>query len=228
MDKSKWQELKPNILFCFFIVVLMFLASFILDRQLPADVKIPVHWNIKGEVDRYGSKIEGLYMLPGLTVVMVLLFTLIPMIEPRRKHLQFSMKAYKLIVSSIIVFMAVIHAIILISVKGAAPDVGRLVNLGVGVLFMILGNYLGKIRSNFFIGIRSPWTLSSEVSWYKTHRLGGWLFFILGLITLINVIFWNSKRAFIILITGVLICAIVPTIYSYFVWKSDPNKKSRF
>jgi len=227
MNKLTWTDIKPTVLLCILVWVLMFLAALSVDRQLPEDARVPMHWNIKGEVDRYGSKVEGLYLLPGLTAVMILIFALVPLIEPRRRHLQLSLKAYKIIISAIIIFMAVIHGLILWSTMGKQVDIGRLVNLGIGILFVLLGNYLGKVRSNFFLGVRTPWTLSSELSWSKTHRLAGWLFVILGLLVLINVAFWEPQRAFIIMIGGVIICGLVPYIYSYFIWKKDNNRQVR-
>lgn len=77
------------------------------------------------------------------------------------------------------------------------------------------------------MGVRSPWTLSSELSWTKTHRLAGWLFVILGLLLLINAAFWEPQRAFGIMIGGVIVCALVPYVYSYFVWKKDSNRQVR-
>lgn len=227
MNNLKWTDIKPTVVFCVGVLVLMLLASLWVDQQLPVDTQVPMHWNIKGEIDRYGSKVEGLYMLPGLTAVMILIFALVPLIEPRRRHLQLSLKAYKIIIAAIIIFMAVIHGLILWSTIGKQLDIGRSVNLGIGILFVLLGNYLGKVRSNFFMGVRSPWTLSSELSWTKTHRLAGWLFVLLGLLILLNAAFWEPKRAFVIMIGGVIICALVPYVYSYFIWKKDPYRQVR-
>lgn len=227
MSNVKWQEIKPAIVICLIVLGLMLVASWWVDQQLPADARIPVHWNIKGEVDRYGSKFEGLYMIPGLTAVMIILFALIPLIEPRRRHLQLSMKAYRIMITAIIVFMGCIHGLVLWSSAGKMLDIGRLVVLGIGVLFILLGNYLGKVRSNFFVGVRTPWTLSSELSWTKTHRLTGWLFFVFGLVLLVNAAFWHPKLAFIIMICGVVICSLGSMVYSYFVWRKDPNRQVR-
>lgn len=227
MSSEKWREIKASIIFCLFVWTMMLLASLWVDQQLPDEVKVPMHWNLRGEVDRYGSQLEGLYMLPGLTAVMIILFALVPLIEPRRRHMQLSLSAYKKIICAIIIFMGCIHGLILLSSLGKHLDIGRLVVFGIGVLFVWLGNYLGKVRSNFFVGVRTPWTLSSELSWTKTHRLAGWLFFLFGLVQIGTAFFWQPHWAFGIMIGGVLICSLTPMVYSYFIWKRDPNKQTR-
>lgn len=224
---SKWQIIKPVLILNLSILVLMVLASIWVWQQLPADARLPVHWNISGEVDRFGSKFEGLFLVPLVTLGMMALLMLVPVIEPRRQHIWRSMKAYRAILIAIILLMAFLHFVLLTAALGQTVNVGRLVTLGVGILFILIGNYLGKVRSNFFLGIRTPWTLSSERAWNKTHRLGGWLYVILGFIIVMNGIFWGATRAFIVLISGAILFSIIPAVYSYFVWKSDPDKQTR-
>jgi uncharacterized membrane protein len=93
-----------------------------------------------------------------------------------------------------------------------------------GILFMAIGNYLGKVRSNFMFGIRTAWTLSSEISWNKTHRLGGWLFFITGLLVFLSGLWRNGELTFGLLFAGTLSSVILLFGYSYWVWKSDEER----
>jgi uncharacterized membrane protein len=120
--------------------------------------------------------------------------------------------------------MAGVQALIVLSAVGVArSDVGaRLVPAGVGLVLMVVGNYMGKVRSNFFFGIRTPWTLSSERSWNRTHRLGGRLLVLIGLVAVVTPIFpWAGVVE---LVAGVPVVVVVLVIYSYVEWSRDPAK----
>ncbi|MCB0026848.1 MAG: SdpI family protein, partial [Anaerolineales bacterium] len=107
------------------------------------------------------------------------LIAAIPFIEPRRSNLAMSRTAYVALWAVLLFYFLVLHVILVINALHEAGvvafnlDVGRLVPISVGVLFVVIGNYLGKIRSNYMMGIRTPWTLASDLAWDKTHRLGG-------------------------------------------------------
>ena len=100
-----------------------------------------------------------------------------------------------------------------------------IVGLAVGTLFIIVGNYLGKTRSNFFIGIRTPWTLSSDSVWQKTHRLAGKLFMLSGLIIVVSSWFIANSNLGTLVIFTVLPAALIPCIYSWWLWRSEQNNK---
>ena len=93
-----------------------------------------------------------------------------------------------------------------------------------GALFMVIGNYLGKVRSNFIFGIRTPWTLSSEDAWDKTHRLGGWLFFVTGLLIFLSGLFSENGWIFVMLLGGFFLAIIFLFGYSYWIWKQDKKE----
>jgi len=193
--------------------------------QIPADAQIPFHWNIKGEVDNYASKPVGLLMGPVMVIFLTLLLIFIPRMEPRKENLEQSQKAFQTVIGGILIFFAGLHLITILAVLGYEANIASMMAFLLGALFMAIGNYLGKIRSNFMFGIRTPWTLSSEVSWNKTHRLGGWLFFISGLLVFLSGFLRNGELTFGILLGGLFGSIILLFGYSYLIWKSDKDKK---
>jgi len=207
-----------------FVLLIMLAASAWAWHLLARDARIPVHWSLTGEVDRYGGKFEGLLMLPLILAGVALLFTALPFLEPRARHLKLSHKAFGALWVGTVLFFAAVHLGMVAKALGKSVDVPFMSGLASGLMMMVLGNYMGKLRSNFFIGIRTPWTLSSELSWSKTHRLGGWLFVLLGGVFTISTLFGVSVF-FKVLTPGVLTMVVVLFVYSYVIWKSDPNKQ---
>ena len=193
--------------------------------KVPADAQIPIHWNAQGEVDNYGSKAFGLLMGPSLIFFLSLLLAIVPHIEPRIENLQQSQKAYKVVWGFIVVFMLGLHLITTSTALGKAINMATMMSFAMGILFMAIGNFMGKIRSNFMFGIRTPWALSSDVSWNKTHRLGGRLFFIVGLIVFLSAFLQRGDLSFGLLIAGLFITLILTFSYSYWVWKQDEGRK---
>lgn len=194
--------------------------------KVPADAQIPIHWNAQGEVDNYGSKAFGLLIGPGLVFFLSLLLAFIPRMEPRIENLQQSQKAYKVVWVFVVLFMLGLHLITTSAALGKNINMATMMSFAIGVLFMAIGNYMGKIRSNFMFGIRTPWALSSEESWNKTHRLGGRLFFLTGLLVFISAFFQRGDLSFGLLIGGIFVILIVTYAYSYWVWKQDEDRKS--
>jgi uncharacterized membrane protein len=207
------------------LIVFMFSLTIMIWNRVPSDASIPVHWGIDGKPDRFGGKIEGLLLIPLISLLFPFLYWLIPKIDPRKFNVEKSRKAYVVIIIAIMTFMAVVHSIMAASACGRTINVSIIIPAAVGVLFMILGNYMGKIRSNFFLGFRTPWTLSSDLSWNKTHRLAGWIMVVFGLMLALTAIIGNGTATMIVLLSGMLATIAIPTIYSYLKWKSDPCRK---
>lgn len=182
--------------------------------------RVPIHWNAQGEVDRYGSRLEGLIGIPLVTLGVSALLAFLPRVEPRRRHLEQSAKAYHALWVLVLVVLGVVHAAVLFTGVGRAVPVGTLVPGLMGLLLVVMGNYLSKVRSNFFFGIRTPWTLASERSWDRTHRLAGRLFAGVGILTLLALPSGSSATAA-VLFAGLLIAIGVSTVYSYLVWRDE-------
>lgn len=194
--------------------------------QIPDGAQIPIHWGLDGQPNGWAPKWVGLLMTPGLGVVLGGVFLTIPRFDPRREHLVASTQAWVAITGSAMLLLLAVHVLVIALTLGATIDMGRLLGVGIGLLFAVIGNFLGKTRSNWFMGIRTPWTLSSERSWTKTHRLGGRLFMAVGLLSIVLGLLTSDQMVFFALVPGLLVAAVVPIVYSYFVWRDDPEKRA--
>lgn len=216
-----------NILILSSVIFLIDVAITIIAwAKVPDGVQIPIHWNVAGEADNYGSKTFGLLMGPGLIFFLSVLLAFVPHMEPRIENLQQSQKAYKAFWAVLLVFMLTLHIVTTLAALGFALNIATMMAFMMGTLFMAIGNYLGKIRSNFMFGIRTPWALSSEISWNKTHRLGGRFFFVIGFLVFVSGVFRIGALTFGLLLGGIFLSLSVLTAYSYWVWKHDENRKS--
>lgn len=185
--------------------------------------RIPVHWNVYGQVDRYGGKVEGLLMLPLLTLGLYFLLLFMPRIDPGQANYQRFAGAYSIIRIATTALLAVIYGVTNLWIRGYRIDMSIVVSLAVGALLIVIGNLMGKIRPNWFVGIRTPWTISSKASWTKTHRLGGRLFIVMGL-AFIAAGIARSPWTFIAAAAIAIGSVIWMLVYSYLVWRDDPDK----
>jgi uncharacterized membrane protein len=205
------------------LIGLMFAAALIVWPSAPA--RIPVHWNASGDIDRYGGKVEGLLLLPTLALGIYLLMRYLPRIDPGRANYARFGGAYTAIRAGVVLLMAGIYGMVIAWVLNVPVDVSRAVPVAVGALFMLFGSVLGQVKPNWFVGIRTPWTLSSTESWARTHRLGGWLFIALGVLFAITGAFKLGSFGYVVI--GAAIAAVaVLVVYSYFVWRSDPARRT--
>jgi uncharacterized membrane protein len=148
-------------------------------NQLPEQV--PIHWGIDGQIDRYGSKV-WVYVTAFLPLAMFGLMKVIPKIDPRKDNYIKHADSYEIMVTGIILFMGFLHWAVILYSMGYNFNIIVLLKGTIGILFMLLGNYMPRIRHNYTLGIRTPWTLASESVWQKTHRAGGYGFMAVGLI----------------------------------------------
>lgn len=190
-----------------------------LDR-LPAE--LPTHWNLQGEVDGWTRKHLAVVMVPVLGLVIAVLLAFLPKIDPRRANFPLYEGVWWLVGNTILLFMAGIQVFVIGSGLGWAVSMERVVGLGVGGLLMVMGNYITRVRQNWFLGIRTPWTLSSEASWRETHRLGGPLL-VLGGIFIIATTLLTGRLAPWVPIVGAALPALISVVYSYLVWRDDPE-----
>jgi len=217
--KTNWRVELPLIL----LVAAMFAGALVVWPAAPE--QIPVHWNAQGDVDRYGGKVEGLLLLPLMTLAIYLLTRYLPRIDPGRANYARFGGAYAAIRIGVLLLMAGVYAVVLAWVLKRPVDVSRLLPLAVGALFVLIGSVLGKVRPNWFVGIRTPWTMSSKISWVRTHRLGGWLFMALGVLFAASGAFKLGSFGFVV-IAAVIAVVVILFGYSYVVWKADPEKQS--
>jgi uncharacterized membrane protein len=195
--------------------------------QLPPDAQVPIHWGPDGTPNGYASKTIGLLLLPLTAAGLAILLAFIPRFEPRRTNLERSGKAYGAIWVGVMLLMAGIQVIVVVTTLGGTPDMSRLTLLGIGVLYLVIGNYLPKVRPNYMMGIRTPWTLTSDLAWNKTHRIGGRLFVAEGLVFIaLGLVGVAPEVLAVAIVGGIVILLVVLFAYSYQVWKSDPEKRT--
>lgn len=193
-------------------------------NAIPEGAQIPVHWNLQGEVDRYGSKEEALLFVPVIALGITFLMWFLPRLDPRRANIEASGKFWNAATIGVVAFLAYMHTLLALSASGTNIDITSALIPGMAVLFIALGNYLGKTRSNWFGGVRTPWTMSSEYSWEKTHRWTGRLFVATGLAAIAVWLVADPWIAFFVMIGGVLASAIAGIVLSYFFWRGDPDR----
>jgi len=206
------------------LVAMLALAAYAW-QILPADARIPTHWNIRGEVDGYGSKATGLLLSPILLLFVSGIIVLAARFDPRRSHVVQSQKFLRATLVGLAIFMLTLHGALVGVALGYALPMNTVVLCMVGGLFVVTGNYMGKVRSNYFAGVRTPWTLSSELSWNKTHRLAGRLFMASGMLT-VCLAWVDDAIAVYGMLAALLLTSVVSVVYSYVIWKQDPERKS--
>lgn len=190
--------------------------------------QLPVHWGFDGEPDRYGGRIEGLLLLPAITTGLALLLWGAPFIDPRRANLVKSEGAYTAMSLATVTVLGVVHLAMIASATGRAVSMGAVIGISIGALFVVLGWAMRHVESNFIFGVRTPWTLSSERSWKRTHALAGRLFMaggiatmVAGVVTFVTGTEWLPVTT--LLVTG-LGASLASVVYSYVAWRGDPNR----
>lgn len=204
-------------------VLLPFVYLAYLWNSLPE--KVPIHWNLKGEIDDWGSKLSliGLvFLLPVLTYVLMLA---IPKIDPK-KRIEFMGGKYYQLKLVLVCFMSVLALFIIHSSKSQTLSSPSIVFVLIGLLFMALGNYFKVIKQNYFVGIKTPWTLESEEVWKLTHILAGKLWILGGLLVVIFSLVLPENINFYLFLTITTIISIVPIVYSYLIFRKlkKPNQ----
>lgn len=205
------------------IVLLPFIYLAYIWNQLPE--KVPMHWNINGEIDRYGEKIELIIIPILLPLLVYIIFLVVPKIDPKNKLNKMGNKLHS-IKFLLTTFMSILALFIIYIAKNESFTNPNYIVLLIGILYIIFGNYFKTIKANYFIGIRTPWTLESETVWKKTHKLGGKLWFAGGIIIVIASLILKKETNFTIflIITGII--TIIPIAYSYLIFKNG-RKSSR-
>lgn len=186
---------------------------------------VATHWNLQGTPDGYSSRLWAVAMMPLLTLGLTGLFNVLPKVDPRRENYAKFLDSYWLIANAVLVFTGVADALILANGLGYTVQVDRLLPLGIRLLFAFLGNYLTRVEPNWFVGIRTPWTLSSDAVWRKTHRTAGWLFVVGGLVIAAGA--FAPRGVFLpLFVATIVVVAGIPVVQSYVLWKREQNGRA--
>ena len=178
--------------------------------------QIPTHWNVNGEVDDYTAKPWGVVILPAAAAFTWAIMKLIPAISPKGFRTDAFQDVVNVIQLTLVGFMSIVAILVLLEARGINVFIDNVILLGVGLLFFVLGIYMRKIGKNFFIGIRTPWTLASDEVWKRTHRLGGRMFMLGGVFIIVAGFARVTPLTMILIILAV---ALVPVVYSYVIYR---------
>jgi len=184
--------------------------------RLPAQVA--THWGIQGEADGWSSPLAAVLMVPLATLIVAGVMLAAPRIDPRRESWEIHGRTYWLVVNLVSCFLLAVHILIIGEGLGWGLPVARLIPIAVGALLVLIGNLLPRLHPNWFMGIRTPWTLSSDEVWRRTHRLGGTLLVIAGLLTVLGGFFAGGIAIYLI-VALVGVCVLVPVLYSWLLWR---------
>jgi uncharacterized membrane protein len=212
--KSEWPQL--------LVLLLPFCAAALLWDRLPD--RMPSHWNARGEIDGYASKTFAACFVPLLNVALAALLYFLSFLDPKiqrstpEARLNFR-KVFRIVRLAFSTFMTVIALAILAIGTGLPLDMTRTIGIGLAVMLGILGNFMGKVRPNYFVGFRTPWTLESPEVWVKTHRLAGRVMVGASLLLFAAALALCGPFYTWTLVSLVICMAVVPTLYSFVLYR---------
>ncbi len=194
------------------LILLVFVASVLVYPHLPG--RVPSHWNVNGQVDGYSSRGFVVFFMPLLIAWIYAMMVLLPLIDPKRQNYARFAGAYRMLRGALVVFLSGIWMISILSGLGYSVDVRTITRGGLGLLLLLFGSFMGQIRFNYFVGVRTPWTLADERVWQQTHLFTGHIWVLGGLLLLIGAGVpgdWGT-----VFYAGVLAMMILaPIIFSY-------------
>ncbi|ADV94853.1 SdpI family protein [Bacillus subtilis] len=206
--------------FALIMIALTILAWVITYSHLPNE--LATHWGISGEADDFSKKPTAIATLVGIMIVQYILMVLIPKIDPRRNYPTFT-RAYLSIFNTMFLVLFLINLMTILTGLGIKLPIPYLGSFILGAIFMVFGNFIQQVRPNFFLGIRTPWTLSSENVWRLTHRLSSRIFVLAGIIIVLTAFIPESFTEPIIFIAA--IGSILLSVFaSYFIYQKELNK----
>jgi uncharacterized membrane protein len=199
------------------IIVISFIIGIYFYPLMPE--KMASHWNFQGQADGYASKEFGLFFFPVFLLAMVLILLFVPKIDPLKNNIEKFKDSYERFIALFSIFFVYIYCLTILWNIGISFNMNVLLMPALALLFYYMGVLLKQAKRNYFIGIRTPWTLSSDVVWDKTHDLGEKLFKLIGLFTLVSVFF--PKYAFVFILIPIIIFPIYLVVYSYYEFKKQ-------
>ncbi|MDP2946128.1 MAG: SdpI family protein [bacterium] len=190
--------------------VAIFLAPCVPDQ-------LPSHWNTQGQVDSYISKPLAVFLFLGMIIAFYILLAFLPRFDPFKKNYQQFAKAYYWLRLMMTGFFVAFYIIFLLAASGHLQNIQKTIIPLMALLFVGVGFLMPKIKRNYFVGIKTPWTLHSDEVWAKTHKLGGWCFIIAGALCFFTL--WTGDWAFVIFVATISVASLLPVVYSYIVYK---------
>lgn len=211
----KTLNIKKTVLFSIVFIILMFTISIYFYPQLPNPMAS--HWNSAGEVNGYMTKLLAVFLLPIISIGVFLLLYFIPYIDPKKENIDSFRCYYDWMIFALLFYLLYVHILTLLPNLGINLNISAAIIGGVGVLFYFIGSIMPKMKQNWLIGIRTPWTLSSEKVWDKTHKQGGVVFRIIGVLSGFGLFF--GKYGIWFLLISTLLGIVYLFAYSYLEYK---------
>jgi len=201
----------------FLLVLLSFLIGLYFYPKMPE--KMATHWNKYGQADGYSKKFIGTFLIPFIALIIAIFYLLIPQIDPLKNNLQKFIKYYDTFFLIFFLFFIALQFFVYLWNLNIKINPNRFFPIGLGGLFIYTGILLKNAQRNWFVGIRTPWTLSSDDVWQKTHLLGSKLFVIAGIISFLGFFFFQYSYLFILI--PALTFSFILVIYSYFLYQKE-------
>ena len=201
------------------VVLLQFMVAIYLYPSMPE--LMATHWGLSGAADGYGSKLFGLFLIPVLSVMLLPVFLLLPRVDPS-KGLSQNMGEYNWFILGFTIYMTYVYGLSLAWNLGWRFDFGQLITPVTALVFYGIGVLLGNTKQNWFMGIKTPWTLSSKTVWTNTHHLGGKLFKISGAIALVGA-FFGGWISLLLILGPTLVSAVYLIYYSYTEYQKETS-----
>jgi uncharacterized membrane protein len=186
---------------------------------------VATHWNFRGEADGFSGRLMAVLIGPLVILFLTLFFNVLPRFDPRRDNYAKFLGTYWLFANGVIAFMLIAHAVVVASGLGYSVKIDRIMPLSIGLLLILLGNYLTRVEPNWFVGIRTPWTLSSDTVWRKTHRTGGFVM-VLGGLAVAATAFLPHALLLPLVIAALVFVVVTPLVQSYILWKREQHDRA--
>jgi len=213
------KKYKKTLILTTILLLLPMVVGLLLWNRLPEQV--PIHWNIEGEVDGWGSRAMLVFFLPLFMIAIQWICIFATAADPKNK--QQADKPIRLVLWLVPVISLITHGATYAAALGLTVEMQHLMLPMLGIVFILIGNYLPKCRRNYTIGIKIPWTLHDDENWTKTHRLAGILWTVGGVLILPTV-FLPTKYSFVVFMAIVLTMTLIPMVYSYLLYRKNGEK----
>jgi uncharacterized membrane protein len=204
------------------LIVASWVFAFYFYAHFPAQVVS--HWNFEGQPNGYMGKAGGAFAIPSLIVGIYLLFLALPLLDPKNERYAEFGEIFHFFKASIVFVLFGVYIASGFYNLGYPVSINLVVSILVGLLLIGLGNYMGKIKRNWFIGVRTPWTLSSENVWNKSNRFGGFTMVLFGLLVIASPLL-PKKMGMFLFLAGALLATVGTIAYSFWIYRKEQNQK---
>ncbi len=217
MKTNKLKQFKASMI----VYVVYLLSLVIFASVIPADAQVPTHWNFKGEIDDYSGKWSAILFGFIFNTILLLIMMFFSSIQPKyKKNEDRYDKLLPQMSCGLLGFLGLIHLYSLVlALYQIESNQFSMIILIIGLLFIFIGNLMSKTPRNYFIGIKTPWTLASEEVWFRTHRIGGRMFLLAGVLMIAKSIFLEQEIYQLVLTIIAFALLLYPILYSFIIFK---------